>query len=143
MNLRGQPAVVLEAGGDVGDVELRFDDRLAAVAGLELRELVGTVADDLRELEQDAAAVLGGGVLPGTFVERTRARLSRRGRRRAADMSGMRAMTSVVAGSMTSIVSADSRCDECSVDVGLIGLHAGTGKPQLYQLTRPRLIVAR
>ena len=41
VNLRRQAAVVLEAGGDVGDVELGFDDRLAGVARLELGELVG------------------------------------------------------------------------------------------------------
>ena len=132
MNLGGQAAVVLEAGRDVGDVELGLDDRLAAVARFELGQLVGTVADDLRELEQDAAAILGGR-RPSTDLRRTRrARPSRRGRRRPADMSGTRAMTSVVAGSITSIVAADSRCDECAVDVELIGLHAGTGKPQLY-----------
>ena len=46
VNLGGQAAVVLEAGGDVGDVELGFDDRLAAVARFELGQLVGAVADE-------------------------------------------------------------------------------------------------
>ncbi len=70
VNLRRQAAVVLEAGGDVGDVELGFDDRLAGVAGLELGELVAARAHDLRQLEQHAAAVLRRRVLPRTLVER-------------------------------------------------------------------------
>ena len=123
VNLGGHPAVVLEAGRDVGDVEFGFDNRLAAVAGFELGQLVGPVADDLRQLEEDAAAILGGHVV-ARDPRRTRpARLSRRGRHRPADMSGTRAMTSVVAGSITSMVAVDCGVDELAVDVGLIGLH--------------------
>ena len=106
VDLGGQAAVVLEAGGDVGDVELGFDDRLAGVARFELGELVGAVAHDLRQLEQHAAAVLRGGVLPRALVERRA-----RGLHGAVDVggvaSGTRAMTSVVAGSITSSVAAD------------------------------------
>ena len=106
VNLRRQAAVVLEAGRDVGDVELGLDDRLAGVARLELGQLVGAVADDLRELEQDAAAVLRRRVLPRPVVERRA-----RGLHGAVDVggrrSGTRAMTSVVAGSMTSMVAVD------------------------------------
>ena len=47
VNLGREAAVVLEAGRDVGDVELRLDDRLAGVARLELGELGGALADDL------------------------------------------------------------------------------------------------
>ena len=73
VNLRREAAVVLEARRDVGDVELGLDDRLAGVARLELGELVGALAHDLRELEQDAAAILRRRVLPRAR-RRTRAR---------------------------------------------------------------------
>ena len=69
MDLRRQAAVILEAGGNVGDVEFGFDDRLAGIARLELGELVGARADNLGELEEHAAAILRGGVLPLTRIE--------------------------------------------------------------------------
>ena len=83
MDLRREPAVVLEAGRDVGDVEFGLDDRLAAVARFEFGELVGAVADDLRELEQDASAILRRRALPRTLVER-----GTRGGDRAIDVGG-------------------------------------------------------
>ena len=70
MDLRREPAVVFEARRDVGHVEFRFDDRLAAVARLELRQFAGAIAHDLRELEQHAAAILRGCIFPGTLIER-------------------------------------------------------------------------
>src|SRR5580765_8492076 len=70
VNLGGQAAVILEASGDVGDVELGFDDRLAGVAGLQRGKLLAARANDFRQLEQHSAAVLRGRALPGTLVER-------------------------------------------------------------------------
>src|SRR5438309_31640 len=55
----GEAAVILEAGGDVGDVEFRFDDGLAGVAALEFGELRGVLADLFSKLEKDAPAILG------------------------------------------------------------------------------------
>ena len=142
VNLRRQAAVVLEAGRDVGDVELGLDDRLAAVARLELGQLVGAVADDLRELEEDAAAVLRRRVLPRTLVERgargVHGAIDVGGRRvgHARDDLGRRRIDDVDRGGRL-------RRDEFAVDVKLVGLHGREGKPQLYQLTGPRLLVAR
>ena len=82
VDLGRQAAVVLEAGRDVGDVEFRLDDRLAGVARLELGELVGALADDPGDLEQDAAAVLRRRVLPRRRRRTPRARPSPRDRRR-------------------------------------------------------------
>ena len=104
VNLGGQAAVVLEAGGDVGDVELRFDDRLAGVARLELGELVGALADDVGRSRTGP----GRGPAPSRpsrpVVERRA-----RGLHRAIDVGGAGVghaarSTSVVDGSMTSTV---------------------------------------
>ena len=57
VDLRGEAAVVLEAGGDVGDVELRLDDWLSVVDRLQLGELGRVVANDLGEAKQNAAAL--------------------------------------------------------------------------------------
>src|SRR5206468_4676167 len=64
VNLRRQPAVILEAGRDVRDVELGLDDRFAGVARFELSELAGPAAHDLRQLEEYATAILRRHVLP-------------------------------------------------------------------------------
>jgi hypothetical protein len=67
VDLGGQAAVVLEAGGGVVDIELRLDDRLAGVQGLQLGELGASGADGLRDAEEDAATLLGGGIAPAAF----------------------------------------------------------------------------
>jgi len=69
VNLRCHPAIVLEAGRDVRDVELRFDDRLPVVDRLELGEPCGVLADHLREPEQDAAPLLRRDVIPRRRLE--------------------------------------------------------------------------
>ena len=69
-NFGGEAAVVLEAGRDVGDVVFGFDDRLAGVAAFEFGKRGGVLADFFGELEEDAAAVLRGGLAPRTVVER-------------------------------------------------------------------------
>ena len=104
VDLRRQAAVVLEAGRDVGDVVLGFDDRLAAVPRLELGQLGGAGADDLGKLEQDPPAVLRRGRLPRSVVER-----GARGGHRPIDVGrGWRRarapITSQVDGSITSSV---------------------------------------
>src|SRR4029077_9981829 len=53
----------------VGDVELRLDNRLGAVARLDVGQFAGAISYDLRQLEEQAAAVVGGRVLPRPFVE--------------------------------------------------------------------------
>ena len=104
MNLGREAAVILEAGRDVGDVVLGFDDRLAAVSRLELGQLAGAGAHDVGELEQNPPALLSRRRLPGPVVERGARRPRppdprRPGWRRARD-----AMTSHVDGSITSSV---------------------------------------
>ena len=69
LNLRRQPAVVLKAGRHVGDIVFRFDDRLAGVAAFQVRKLRGVLPDLLGKLEQDAAAILRGGVTPRPGIE--------------------------------------------------------------------------
>ena len=55
VNLGGQAAVVLEAGGGVGHVHFALDDRLAAVDRLELGEPRGVAPHQVRHLKEDAA----------------------------------------------------------------------------------------
>ena len=57
-NFGGQSAVVLKAGGNVGDVVFRFDDRLAGVAGFQFRQHRQVLADLFGETEEHAAAFL-------------------------------------------------------------------------------------
>ena len=57
-NLRRHSAVVLEAGGNVSDIELRFDDRLAAVLRFQLRQRLRFFSDSLGEPEQNSPALL-------------------------------------------------------------------------------------
>ena len=67
VQLGGEPAVILEARGHVGDVELGLHDRLARVQGLELGQLRQLLPDLLREAQQDAAAFLAGDVAPAAL----------------------------------------------------------------------------
>jgi hypothetical protein len=104
-------------------VELGLDDRLAAVPRLELGQLVGAVADDLRQLEEHASAVLRGYVLPRSFVER-RARcfggpvhVGRAGVRHSRDDLGGGGIDDV-----DRLVCL--RRDELAVDVELVCFHA-------------------
>ncbi len=81
VDLGGQAAVVLEAVRGVGDVELRLDDRLAHVAGLELGQLGGARADRLGDLEEQRAALAPGPARERPVVEggaRVRHRVARR-----------------------------------------------------------------
>ena len=71
VDLGGEPAVVLEAGGDVAEVELRLHDRLAGVPGLELGEPRQLVAHLLGEAEEDPPPLLRGDLAP---ARRRRAR---------------------------------------------------------------------
>ena len=57
-NLRSQSAVVLETRGDVGNIEFRFDDRLAAVLRFQLRQRLCFFSDSLCEPEQNSPALL-------------------------------------------------------------------------------------
>ena len=68
-NFRGQAAVVLEAGGYVGDVIFRFDDRLAGVAGLQFRQHRRVLANLFSEAEEHASAFLGSCRRPRTIFE--------------------------------------------------------------------------
>jgi hypothetical protein len=54
----GQAAVVFKTGGDIRDIVLRFDDRLAGVATFDFCKQCGVLADFFGQLEKDAAAVL-------------------------------------------------------------------------------------
>ncbi len=74
VELGGEAAVVLEAGGHVGEVVLRLHDGLAGVAGLDLGQPRQLVAHLLGEAEEDAAPLLGGGIAPAA-VERHPRRL--------------------------------------------------------------------
>jgi hypothetical protein len=69
MNLRRQAAVVLETGGDVGDVVFRFDNRLSGVARLECRQLGGPLSHKTGKLQQNPPALDGRGARPLSFVE--------------------------------------------------------------------------
>ena len=57
-DLRRQSAVVLEARGDIGDIEFRFNDRLAAVLRFQLRQRLCFFSDSLGEPEQNSPALL-------------------------------------------------------------------------------------
>ena len=70
VNFRGETAVVLEAGGDIGDVEFGFDDRLAGIAAFKFGQFVGAAPHDVGQPEQHPAAILGRGVMPRSFVKR-------------------------------------------------------------------------
>src|SRR6185503_5152224 len=63
-------AIVLEAGRDIGDVEFRFDDRLAVVDRLELGPFRRVIANDLREAKEDTATRLCGDLAPRSALER-------------------------------------------------------------------------
>src|SRR5207249_6171048 len=65
----GEATVILETGCHVGDVIFRFDNGLAGVAAFKLGELPSALADFFRYLEEDAAAVLGGGSSPRPGVK--------------------------------------------------------------------------
>src|SRR6185295_16161594 len=111
-----------EAGCDVGDVELRLDDRLAAVARLELGQLVRAVAHDLGELEQHAAAILRRRVLPRARVEGGAG-----GSHRGIDVLrvGVRGLRDDLGGGGVDDVDgcAGRRVDVLAVDVKLIWFH--------------------
>ncbi len=107
VNLRGEAAVVLEAGRDVRDVVLRFDDRLAGVARLEIGELVGAVAHVCASLNSTRPRSCAVVVFQSPLSNAVRAAVTARSTS-AALASGTRAITSDVAGSMTSSVAADS-----------------------------------
>ena len=77
VDLGGEAAVVLVAGGGVVHVVLGLDDRLARVDGLELGELAPARADPLRQPEQDPAALLRAHALPAALVEGAVRRLDR------------------------------------------------------------------
>src|SRR4029077_3529189 len=68
-NFGCEAAVVLEAGGGVGDVVLGFADGFAGVAAFEFGErwLVG--ADFFGETEEDAASLLRRSAGPGALFE--------------------------------------------------------------------------
>ena len=129
VDLRRETAVVLEARRDVRHVELGLDDRLAAVARFDLGQLVGTVADDLGELEQHAAAILRGSVLPRALVERLA-----RGLHCAVDILRVRVRhrcDDFRGGGIDDVdCLARRRVDIFAVDVKLICFHAP--KPPLY-----------
>ena len=81
-NLCGQAAVVLEAGGDVGDIVFGFDDRLAGVAGFQFGQHGRVLANLLGEPEEHAAAFLRRWWLPTDRLRRRLWRRRRRGSRR-------------------------------------------------------------
>ena len=85
VDLGGEAAVVLEAGGDVGDVVLGLDDRLAGVASSRARRARAarsrTIRASRNRMRPRSCAV---DVLPGPFVERP----ARRGDR-AVDVGGV------------------------------------------------------
>ena len=97
-DLGGEAAVVFEAGGGVGDVELGLDDGLAGVAGFELGEHGRFGADFFGDAEEDASALLGGGLRPTAFVEGVAGGFDG-GSTSAMVASGISAMTSSVEGS--------------------------------------------
>ena len=68
-NLGGQAAVVFETGGGVGDVVFGFDDRLAAIARLQLGQRRGMGAYALGEFEEQPAAILSGSLRPRAGFE--------------------------------------------------------------------------
>ncbi len=65
----GDPAVVAEAGDDVGDVVFALDQALAGVERLGAGELLGVALDDVGGAQQESAALTFGGVRPGAGVE--------------------------------------------------------------------------
>ena len=68
-NFRREAAVIFEAGGDVVDVVLGFDDGLAGVAAFEFGERGQVLANFVGEAEENAAALLRGGGRPRAFFE--------------------------------------------------------------------------
>src|SRR4029077_733091 len=68
-NFCGEAAVVFEASGSIGNVELGLDDGLAGVAALKFGERGKIGADFFRQTKEDAATLLCGCGGPGTFFE--------------------------------------------------------------------------
>ena len=68
-DLGGKTTIIFEASGDVVEVVLGFDDRLAGVAALEFGECGQVLTDFVGETEEDAAAFLRGCGRPWTFFE--------------------------------------------------------------------------
>ncbi len=70
LNLGGQAAVILEAGGGIGDVEFGLDDGFAGVAGFEFGKHGSILPNLIGQTEKHAAALLGGSSCPGAVFER-------------------------------------------------------------------------
>ena len=68
-NFGREPAVIFEAGGDIVEVVLGFDDRLAGVAAFEFGERGQIGANFFGQAEQHAAALLRGCRRPRAFFE--------------------------------------------------------------------------
>ena len=67
-----EPAVVAEAGDDVGDVVLALHQPLAGVQRLGAGELLGVALDEVGGAQQQRSALPLGGVRPGSLVEGAR-----------------------------------------------------------------------
>ena len=80
-DLVGDAGEELEVARRDLDVGARLAQRLAVVAALERRQLLGALAQRLRDPDHDAAALGRRGAAPGLRLERARARLPRRDRR--------------------------------------------------------------
>src|ERR1700730_8936943 len=68
-NFCGEAAVVLKAGGDVRNVVFRFNDRLARVAGFQLRQHGRVLANLVCQTEEHSSAFLRCGGRPGTVFK--------------------------------------------------------------------------
>src|SRR6266403_2216864 len=69
-NFVGKPRVVFETSGHVRDVVFRFYDGLAGVAAFYFREMRGILPDFLGQFVEQAAALGGTRLRPGTGVKR-------------------------------------------------------------------------
>jgi hypothetical protein len=68
-NLGSQTAVILEAGGHISDIVFGFDDWLSGVTAFHVRQTSRVLSNLLRQLEENAATILCGGLRPRAGIK--------------------------------------------------------------------------